>query len=588
MNIIITLILFFSSGFAQAGSLGLNRHYEASNPPRPKRLVAATSSSKISARGAEAAVTSFARKARFDYIADETEETVFATTLDVESQWPVLVLEDFDDGLESVSCTGSQIQLAFASGISEEEFSAAAKSMSEFVVVTAHDGCDLDGGRSAHIVTGVNWVGDAEEHLITLDAARVDWHNAFSSTKVSFQRRDPTELRRRESALYKRQQSPTSPIPPVPTAADGLNSSASADFDMRYNDRTIYPIDNPIADQVIPQLPMTVRCKTCTLQGDVQLSRGEFDVKDTVLFDQIDEAVSFFRNGSVEFLVRELFSQVELEFELDLEDPLLELTLELPSIPLTPFQIAGVVTFGPYIVPEIILGLDVEGDIGFSYGFNATVPDHSRILINMTNIEDSAMAGFPDTKFNALPFEASTEVTSMKLSVAFRPNIVLAIGAGIDAIDVNIEGEIGAFVSLPTLSLNVSRVNGVNENCESAAATEDEVVGNATHLLPSVELDVGVKASYDVNITDLFDGHAREVEKVLASTSWDLPTACVLFEPEVRPSATGALVTVEGGGDGDGGEDTNGGDGTNGSARLESRSIASLCGAVLAIVAAGF
>ncbi|KAL2822179.1 hypothetical protein BDW59DRAFT_163938 [Aspergillus cavernicola] len=568
MNIFVVFVLFLYPVIVHASSPGLSDH--ASSFPNPRRLAAATLSSRLKAREVSP-VTLFKRKMSFDYLADEIEgESVFATTLDVESQWPILALEDLDAGLDSVSCTDSQIQLVFVSMAAEEAFNTAIDSMSEFVIVTSHDGCDFEGERSAHRVTGVTI--NLEHHLVTLDKDRMGWHEAFSTT-LSFSHRHPAEIQKR-AALLERQQTTTSPYPPAPTDTDGLNSSANADFNVHHQNVSLYPIDNVIADQVV----------TCALQGDIQLSEGQFNVEDT--WGPIDEAIGFFRNGSVELLVRELFSQIDLEFELELDEPLVDLTMALPTIPLTPFQIAGVVTFGPQILPEIILTVDVEGDIGFSYGFNVTVPENSRILINMTSVEDSEMTGFQNTTFEAFPFEASTEVTSMALNVTFRPQVLLGISTGTDVLNTSIDGGIGAFVGLPKLSLNVTQVSGVNENCESVAETND-VVGNATHLIPTVELNMGVRAGYDVQIMD-YQPDTPEVSTVWELASWELPTACVLFEPEIQATGTvGTLATEDDSRrDGDNGDSS---DGSNSAATFRgSGGITLMCGTVLSIIAAGF
>ncbi|KAL4920893.1 hypothetical protein BDW62DRAFT_198346 [Aspergillus aurantiobrunneus] len=573
-------LVVLSSVLVQANSPSLDHRYQALDLPKPKRLSAGTLSSKLKARG-ESTISLLNQKTSFDYIADDVEEEyVSSTTLDVESRWPILALEDLDAGLDSVSCTAFEIQLSFAAIAAEEAFKEAIEDTPEFVIVTSHDGCDLEGERSAHRVTNVSL--DAEYHMITLDKVRMDWHDAFFATRVSFLRRNPSEIQRRTPTPVKRQAPrPTQSFPAGPSEADGLNSSTSAAFDEHHTGIEIYPPDIPLADEVVPQLPVVVRCKTCAIQGDIQLSQGQFSVgeaneeEDDSNFE-LDEAIGFFTNSSIELLVRQLSSQIELELELSSEGPLLELTASLPPIGLTPFQIAGVLTFGPQIVPEIIITADLEGDIGFSYGFNVTVPDDSRVMVRIPQFNESEITGFEDTTLETIPFEAITEVTSMALSIAFQPKILLGINTGIDGLDVNIDGGIGAFVSLPNLSVNVSRATGVNENCDVAAGIDD-AVGNATHLVPSVELDMGVIASYDVRFMDFND--TRGVAPVLASTAWDLPTACVGFEPEIRETNR-ADSSVS---------DETGDDGGNSAVSLRRGSgITFCCAIVLSTVAAGF
>ncbi|KAL4799691.1 hypothetical protein BDV19DRAFT_384979 [Aspergillus venezuelensis] len=562
--------------------------------PEPRRLSAGTLLSKLEAREFTSALLNEATS--FDYISDDVEdESVFSTTLDVKSQWSILALEDLDAGLESVSCTDSEIRLDFASIAAEKRFRAAVKDTPEFIVVTSHDGCDLDGERSAHLVTGVSVSNEDGTIALTMD--RMDWHDAFSSTTVSFRRRHPSEIQRRSPTLVKRQtetqpSASTSSFPAAPTSAAGLNSSADASFNARHTDMKIYPSDSTLVQEVVPQVPIVVTCKTCTLEGDIELSQGQFSVGSDVDADSdssdimLTEAISFFQNSSVELLVKQLSSQIELEFELESEGPLLEVTAALPSIGLTPFQIAGVITFGPQIVPNFVFTADLEGDVGFSYGFNVKVPDNSRVSIKIPDFDESSITGFEDTTFETIPFEPTTEVLSVSLSVAFRPQILLGISTALDdLIRMEIDGGIGAFVSLPNLSLNASQVTGVNEDCE--AAGEDDVVGNAIRLTPSVELDMGVIASYDVRLGSFND--SREIAPVLASTSYSLPTGCVNFEADVETNdRTGSLASEGRGSSGSGGSDDDGGNGAVSARGGSGLSITLICAVVLSTVAVGF
>lgn len=150
MGSVVALVILLSSVLVHASSPRLDRRYQALDFLEPKRLSAGTSSLKLKARG-DLAVPLLKRRTSFDYIADDIEgESVFSTTLDVESQWPILALEDLDAGLDRVSCTKPKIQLSFESIAAEENFNKAIEDTPEFVIVTSHDGCDLDGERSAH------------------------------------------------------------------------------------------------------------------------------------------------------------------------------------------------------------------------------------------------------------------------------------------------------------------------------------------------------------------------------------------------------------------------------------------------------
>lgn len=150
MFLFITLITFLSFVLVHASSPSLNPRYQVLDPPEPKRLSAGTLSSKLKAR-AETTAPLFQRKRSFDYAANDVEEeSVFSTTLDVESRWPILALEELDSEFNSIVCTESNIHFNFVSAAAAERFNTETKSIPKFVVVTSHDGCDLEGDRSAH------------------------------------------------------------------------------------------------------------------------------------------------------------------------------------------------------------------------------------------------------------------------------------------------------------------------------------------------------------------------------------------------------------------------------------------------------
>jgi hypothetical protein len=103
------VLLVLCSVLSHASRPSLTRRRELSFP-EPKRLSAGALSSKLTARGEHDTVLK--RKASFGYIAYSVENGgVFSTTLDVESQLPILALEDMDAGLDSVSFTETEIKL---------------------------------------------------------------------------------------------------------------------------------------------------------------------------------------------------------------------------------------------------------------------------------------------------------------------------------------------------------------------------------------------------------------------------------------------------------------------------------------------
>lgn len=98
-------------------------------------MSAGTLSSKLKARS-ETIAPLFQQKRSFDYAAEDVEEeSVFSTTLDVESRWPILALEELDTVIDSIVCTESKIHFNFMSATAEERFNTEIKSIDRKSVV---------------------------------------------------------------------------------------------------------------------------------------------------------------------------------------------------------------------------------------------------------------------------------------------------------------------------------------------------------------------------------------------------------------------------------------------------------------------
>ena len=115
----------------------------------PRRLSAANVPSSLRSRRSESGL--FTREASFDFIEDTAKygDSSFVSTVAVNSQKPILALEDIED-LAHISCSDSWIELSFVSierlGDVKEELSQS----SDFIAVTSHPGCNGDGERASH------------------------------------------------------------------------------------------------------------------------------------------------------------------------------------------------------------------------------------------------------------------------------------------------------------------------------------------------------------------------------------------------------------------------------------------------------
>ncbi|KAB8261230.1 hypothetical protein BDV32DRAFT_121925 [Aspergillus pseudonomiae] len=411
---------------------------------------------------------------------------------------------------------------------------------------------------------------DLARQVFTLEKVKSDWHDASHSTSVSFSHRHRSRIQKRTYTLHqKRQQdstgaptttkvvgegsAPSISFPAAPTATTGLPSTATKSLDKHYIDQKIFPPDTPAADMFIPQ-GVTVTCKNCTLQGDIEITRGSFNISGNTIKDTI----AFFDDGALEIISNGLYAQIELGLDLSLSQSLASLNISLPTIPLTPFEIPGVVAFGPLIQPDLSLSVNMVEKIGFSYGFNLSVPDNSNIKINMGEPGNSSISGFDKTKVHALEFESTSALASLIFSVTFTPQILL----GVSTAKGLVSGGVGAFVNLPKVSVNATQLSHVSEKCEpvngkaneggSLTSVLDDVYDSLTHIAPSVDINMGVLANMEVDIADFSERVG--VEAVLASTSYPLPTACLKYDakshtygtPSRTPSATATSGSVKG------------------------------------------
>lgn len=148
LGLVVSLVSFNSV----AAKSHFNQHLQPLEFPQPRRLSAASSPARIQAR-AEFPQTVLSNTASFDYLHDGEDsdvDSVFAATVDVVSNWPIFLLEDVDADIEDMSCSESHIQLAFASMDRMHDLRRLVEITGDFILVTAHSGCDLEDERSAH------------------------------------------------------------------------------------------------------------------------------------------------------------------------------------------------------------------------------------------------------------------------------------------------------------------------------------------------------------------------------------------------------------------------------------------------------
>ncbi|KAL2002795.1 hypothetical protein VTN02DRAFT_5897 [Thermoascus thermophilus] len=534
---------------------------QSSSLPKARRLSAASVPSRLSSR-AQGIQSIFRHETTFGYIHEPEnghKDLVFTATLAVKSHSPILVLEELENALENVLCSESQISLVFDSIENVYAIRKEIGTSSSFVVVTSHNGCNSEGERATYWVHNVNI--DTTDRAVHMEKTSCEWREAFHSTQVSFSRGHRPGVQKREQAFGKRQQdassttsreitgpgpSPTVSFPSVPSGATAQPSAVVKEIDESFIDKHIFPPQFPGADQIVPQ-GVTISCKNCTLRGNIEITQGSFNLSGSDdISDIINNTISFFEHGSVEVVSTGLFAYVELGVDISLTQNLLSLPMNLPAIPLTPFEIPGVVIFGPLIQPELEASINLDQAMEFSYGFDLSVPDNSRLKITIPELSNSTSSGFNETKLNTLPLKSTSALVSLIMSVTFKPQILLGIKTAAGAVT----GGIGGFLELPTLSVNITQLSGVDEKCEKPSNAIEEgldsvlenIFGDLTNIVPTVDLVVGALADFEVDIANFQKGVVTQT--VLHSTSYALPTACLAFDRDSQAYITPVKATT--------------------------------------------
>lgn len=84
---------------------------------------------------------------------------------------------------------------------------------------------------------------------------------------------------------------------------------------------------------------MTLSCKECSINGDVVLSTGSFSITSTDDSGLVS-TLAFISEGRVDIELSRVFARMELELALEAGKELLNFTVPMPSVPLSPFTVS--------------------------------------------------------------------------------------------------------------------------------------------------------------------------------------------------------------------------------------------------------
>jgi hypothetical protein len=184
--------------------------------------------------------------------------------------------------------------------------------------------------------------------------------------------------------------------------------------------------------------------------------------------------------------------------------------------------------------------VEITEEVDVTFGLEFRVPDNSYIMLDVVDPSNSSQHGFTKStglRINPTPFTANLSISSLSLSLALEPRIVF--GASIAGNLVHADA--GAFIDVPKLSLDINSVGHVDAECNPMNSTTSgpaipPSLGNATNVVPSAEIDLGLEAG--AGIGDI----GPEAELTLVSGVWTLPTACLLWDQEGKTLAEATKV----------------------------------------------
>ncbi|KAI9718259.1 MAG: hypothetical protein M1812_004249 [Candelaria pacifica] len=561
---IVSLLLFGS--FSVAEPFGLKSSGRASpraldlieardQPADYRRLTAVTRRSSIQSRSG-----CFRPKHDHElhYVDEETLGTSspFAAQMKVKSKYPTLALEDIDPHVEGIQCSKTTVTLSFGSRPMLEAAKAAWSEHTEFLIISSHVGCNEDGERTPYVVSRVHFIEASS--TAELSIIPIAWQDTFHAMTVDFgssandytfdalRRHDTLHRRQAASLLLKMATSTTSGVtfsrayptaPATATPAMSVNGSLTS----QVIGKQIYPPDVPFADEVVPP-GITVSCKNCSVGGGLQLSQGSFSMSQTNgTSNSSQNFMQFFTSGYVQVITQNLTAHVDLNTIAEPTITLQNFTAHLPTIPLTPFQIPGIAVVGPSIDPQIIGSIKLGSKLDFTYGFDLSIPDGSSVTLDIGSITNTTTQGFERSKITPLPFQASTGEVALNFSIGFRPELLL----GINLLQGRGKAGAGVFFDLPKLVVEVSQVTSSDKNCTPIKTTSNTIqgtlansFGNLTHIVPSVELAVGVELEAAFQ-----QGNFKqdiETDYTAYATTFTLPTACLSYDK--AKSSFGAAV----------------------------------------------
>ncbi|KAF3922333.1 hypothetical protein AA313_de0200381 [Arthrobotrys entomopaga] len=417
---------------------------------------------------------------------------------------PLIMMENFDGLLKSVSCDIGSATLSFNT---KEAMDYAIKAWDwvneaetdHFFLIANHKSCGVDAQRTPYKVVGVKYDDKAFTSVLTIEP--IAWESLAGDFELNLASAVlPSRLRRRGVQV---------------SSADitkrgfwdifsSFDFGKSVYWDLSIGDHSRRSI---FVEPFHEFKRLEVNCVGCYITGGVQIS-GYVKVENF--------AVKVLQFGAQP---KNFNAKVEIETVLragipkgafNIDQTLFEMGIPGMSIP-------GIFTLGPSLQYHVGFGLATSGVANFSVGVTASLPNSAALINDVTNSANSGATGFegstikPILKMNELSVSAFASVYSQP-NVAFGVKVLTKFGA-----------ECTLELKLPLV--NVALTGGFNE--QGFCPEKDINITNGMKVSAGAYIELWFKAVKFTGLSKWFPDFDRK----LWGVKWPFLDACVPWGP---------------------------------------------------------
>jgi len=494
------------------------------------------------------------------YASDQNEYGMYGgrkiqqATMNGETKEPVLMIEKFDNHIDSVECSGTTVKMNFNNIQSFMEAKETTKDAHGYTVITSHPGCQEEDERRPFKIESVETDEDAMQ--VKLMVSKRKFQSMFKKMSMDYgETYEPhvlrTNVRKEIDRIAKRASGPTWTYPgaesasaPIPT---GTPSSSSGGTDLHWESKGSFTLPNIITKHL--NFALEVGCNYCVQEGHADFTQGRFEFDFDI--DWTDFDVSFFKGGWVNLALTDYSAHMDMyaipSGTVYFWKPLVEI-----PFPGAGYIIPGFGKLGIFFSPAVLAAVTVASPIQFNYGFNVSLPD-SHVKVDFGEM-DGEVVGFPEAQIDALPFTANDSQPALTITGAFMPRIPIGFDFGTpdeggEMPDGGVTCELAIFAATPQISWEFTPGcgggNGTNSTMSDLAVRDS---GDLVQMSPSVEIGAGFDLVAKVRMAGIDPAFFTRV--TLVSTAWDLPTACYSVDlaaatwSEVDAQSTAAAAKV--------------------------------------------